>query len=599
MANQSNKRILVIDDQASIREDFEKILGTGADAPVAATDARSAFLGRSNPAPIASSFELSTAGQGQQGVDLVRASLAEHNPFALAFVDVRMPPGMDGLETVKALWALDDRLQVVICTAYSDYSFDDIVREVGSSDRLLILKKPFDPVEVRQMAGALTEKWNIQRLLECQMEELREANVRAESANRAKTDFLANMSHEIRTPMNALLGYVDLMCDPTAKLDERQVYGRTVRKSGEHLLTILNDLLDVSRIEASRMVINSADFNPFELVHEAACLMRSEAGAANLEIDFEVQGEIPMVVESDLVRVRQILINLIGNAIKFTSKGEIRVVLRLDENYQSNHRYLCVDVIDTGAGIESEMLESIFEPFQQADTSSTRVHGGTGMGLTISKNLANLLGGRLSASSELGIGSCFTLQLYAGELGRAYLRSYSPADCSLDVLPQGLKEHVAELEDVLLEGRVLVVEDVKLNRVLLSAMLRRSGAAVEMACDGQEGSDMALERQREGQPFDLVLMDMQMPVMDGYDATRRLRAEGYGHPVVALTAHAMAGDREKCLEAGCDDYATKPLDKVALLRICREQISLGRSGAALPSSRGAVESEAPSSLESH
>ena len=582
MSPNLNRRVLVIDDQASIREDFQKILGSSAGAEAAQSDARSAFLGSAEPVVTHAQFELTTADQGQQGVDFLRAGLLKGEPFAMAFVDVRMPPGMDGLQTVKALWELDARLQVVICTAYSDYSFDDIVREVGSSDRLLILKKPFDPVEVRQMAGALTEKWNVRLQLESQMEDLREANVRAESANRAKTDFLANMSHEIRTPMNALLGYVDLMCDPTAGLEDRQNYGRTVRRSGEHLLVILNDLLDVSRIEASRIVINNADMNPFEVVHEVACLMRSEAGEHDLEINFEVQGEIPMVIESDMVRMRQILINMIGNAIKFTEKGEIKLVLRLDNNFASDHRYLCVDVIDTGIGIEPDKLKNIFEPFQQADSSSTRVHGGTGLGLTISKNLAVLLGGSLEASSELGIGSTFTLQLYAGELGRALLKSYTPKDCSLDVLPSGLKQEVQQMEDVLLEGRVLIVEDVKLNRVLLGAMLRRCGATVEMACDGKEGSELALKEHAAGNPYDLILMDMQMPVMDGYDATGHLRKQGYVGPIVALTAHAMGDDRDKCIAAGCDDYATKPIDKLRLLNICRDQITLDRSAAPMP-----------------
>ena len=582
MSSKPNRRILVIDDQASIREDFLKILGSSAEADDPQSDARSAFFGSAEPVFTHNKFELTIADQGQQGVDLLRAALVEDEPFAMAFVDVRMPPGMDGLQTVKALWDLDDRLQVVICTAYSDYSFDDIVREVGSSDRLLILKKPFDPVEVRQMAGALTEKWNVRLLLETQMEDLREANVRAESSNRAKTEFLANMSHEIRTPMNALLGYVDLMCDPTATLEDRQNYGRTVRRSGEHLLVILNDLLDVSRIEASRIVINNVDLNPFEVVHEVACLMRSEAGEHDLEIQFEVEGKIPQVIEGDMVRMRQILINLIGNAIKFTEKGEVRLVLRLDENFASDHRYLCVDVIDTGIGIEPDKLENIFEPFQQADSSTTRAHGGTGLGLTISKNLAVLLGGSLEATSELGIGSTFTLQLYAGELGRALLKEYSQEECSLDTLPSGLKQTVQVAEEVLLEGRVLIVEDVKLNRVLLGAMLRRSGATVEMACDGKEGSEMALKENVAGRPYDLILMDMQMPVMDGYDATRYLRKHGYCGPIVALTAHAMGEDREKCIATGCDDYATKPIDKLRLLNICREQITLDRSAAPMP-----------------
>jgi len=592
MSDQLNRKVLVVDDQESIREDFRKILAGGETLDAGLRDARSAFFGEAQQSEGGVVFELHTASQGHEGIRMLEQAVAEGKPFAMAFVDVRMPPGIDGVQAIKGLWETDDSLQVVICTAYSDYSFDDIIAELGQSDRLLILKKPFDPVEVRQLAGALTEKWNVMAKLRQRMVELREANERAESANRAKSEFLANMSHEIRTPMNALLGYVGLMSDPAATVEQRGLYGRTIRKSGEHLLRILNDILDISRIEASRLVVNAGDLCPFELVHEVVSLMSAEAYAKDLDITVEVQGAIPEVIESDLVRARQILLNLIGNAVKFTEHGSVKVVLRLDENSTSDHRYLCVDVIDSGIGIDESQLETIFDAFQQADGSLTREYGGTGLGLTIAKRLALLLGGDIEASGALGAGSTFTLKLYAGELGRALLREYTDEECSLERdEPRGTERE--EIEDVALEGRVLVVEDVKFNQLLLGALLRTAGAEVTLAGDGQEGHDLALQAERDGEPFDLVLMDMQMPVLDGYEATRRLREAGYARPIIALTAHAMKGDREKCLAAGCDDYATKPLDKQLLLDVCGRMMALERAGAALPSK---VRREAESGL---
>ncbi len=582
---QHNRRVLVIDDQESIREDFQKILGGGESADGGLQDARNAFFGAPEEVTSSVSFDLETASQGLDGIELARQAHDEGRPFAMAFVDVRMPPGLDGVQTIRKLWEIDAELQVVICTAFSDYSFEEIVEELGQSDRLLILKKPFDPVEVRQLAGALTEKWNMLARVREQMDELRAANERAEAASRAKTQFLANMSHEIRTPMNALLGYVSLMCDPAATLEDRRLYGRTIRKSGEHLLTILGDILDISRIEASRLLVNTADFSPFEVVREVAALMSAQAYEKDLAISVEVQGPIPEIVESDRVRVRQILINLLGNAIKFTPSGEVKLVLRLDENTTSDHRYLYIDVVDTGVGIDEAEVEQLFQPFHQADESMTREHGGTGLGLSIAKRLALLLGGDVDARRNEGRGSTFRLKLYAGELGRALLRDYSEGECSLeprpgsDARPKASSAADLRLDDV----RVLVVEDVKFNQQLFCAILRAAGAKTASAEDGQEGVEVATKASAEGQPFDLVLMDMQMPVLDGYDATRKLREDGYRGPILALTAHAMKGDRERCLEAGCDDYATKPVDREVLLQLCRRMIDLAQSGAPLPS----------------
>jgi two-component system sensor histidine kinase/response regulator len=583
MGDTKNLRILVIDDQESIREDFKKILVTPASSAAGPSSARKAFLGEQAAAVTRPFFELTTASQGDQGVELVERAVREGKRFALTFVDVRMPPGIDGLQTIKRLWHSDPSLEVVICTAFSDYSFEQIIQELGSTDRLLILKKPFDPVEVRQLAGALTEKWNVVERERKQLEELRDANERAQSSNRAKSEFLANMSHEIRTPMNALLGYVEFLCDPQTTPEERGRFGETIRKSSEHLLTILNDILDISRIEASRLVINRADVSPFELAREVLTLLAPQASERDLTLVLEVPRPIPEVIETDLVRARQVLINLVGNAIKFTPAGSVRLVLRLDEHELSDHRYLCFDVIDTGIGIPGDKLQQIFEPFSQADGSSTRRYGGTGLGLTISKRLALLLGGDIQLQSELGKGSTFTLQLYAGELRRAALRQYTSEECQITLLssppaPTGAPAPLA--------ARILVVEDVELNQRLLAAVLRRAGATVDLADDGRQGMLLALEEARRGAPHDLVLMDMQMPVMNGYEASRALRAAGYTRPIIAMTAHAMSTDRDKCLAAGCTDYETKPIQRDRLLATCRSLLATEKPPPALPSSGG-------------
>jgi signal transduction histidine kinase len=574
-----NLRILVIDDQESIHEDFRKILGPQAEEPGLAS-ARSAFFGQAPVRAEQKGFELTTAHQGEQGLEHVTRARDGGRRFALAFVDVRMPPGIDGIRTIQRLWQADPDLQVVICTAYSDYSFEQIVKELGSTDQLLILKKPFDPVEVRQLASALTEKWNVVQREREQLEALRAANEKAHSASRAKSEFLANMSHEIRTPMNALLGYIELLCDPEATAEERAKYGDTIRKSSEHLLTILNDILDISRIEASRLVVNRADIDPFALAKEVLALMLTQASERDIELRLEVPRPIPEVIETDLVRARQILINLVGNAIKFTPSGSVRLVLRLDPYEEADHRYLCFDVIDTGIGIPREKQGQIFEPFSQGDSSPTRRYGGTGLGLTISKRLALLLGGDVEVQSEPGAGSTFTLRLYAGELRRAALRPYSDEECRL-----GPQEPVPREQRALprLPARMLVIEDVELNQRLIAALLRRAGATVELADNGRAGLELALAAERCGEPFDLVLMDMQMPVMDGYEATRRLRAAGFARPILALTAHAMTTDREKCLEAGCSDYETKPVQRERLLATCQRLLASELTAAPLPS----------------
>jgi hypothetical protein len=271
--------------------------------------------------------------------------------------------------------------------------------------------------------------------------------------------------------MNAILGYVDLLCDPDVSPDEQKQFGDTIRKSGEHLLTILNDILDISRIEANRMVLSATDFSPYELTREVLSLMITQACQKDLDFQFRVQGAIPAIVHSDPVRVRQVLLNLVGNAIKFTARGFVRLELSLDGSDGSAHRALVFRVVDSGVGISPESLGKLFDPFSQVDSSTTRRVGGAGLGLTISKRLAHMLGGDVEVVSEAGKGSTFTFRLYAGDLRGVALVEHPEAETLLGSAVERPSYNPDEYR-----GRVLLVEDVKLNQALISAMLRKAGA---------------------------------------------------------------------------------------------------------------------------
>ena len=563
-------RILVIDDQQSIHDDFDKILKSQSGGSGELADMRAAFFGAAEEEKSDSEFTLVHALQGQEGVDLHKAALGGDSPFAVAFVDVRMPPGLDGVQTIAKLWEADDELQTVICTAYSDYSFEDIVENLGQSDRLLILKKPFDPVEVRQLAEALTAKWSSLRAqkeqlreLERTNEELRRAEQAAKAASRAKSQFLTNMSHEIRTPLNAMLGFVDFVCDEEVSPEDRDKYERTIKESGDHLMRLLDEVLDLARVEAKRIDLSRNEIDPLEIAREVGWTFMPQASDKDLRLDLKVGTALPKSFISDASRIKQILIQLVGNAVKFTSSGEVVLCL---EATDAEMRWT---VRDTGPGVPADQLDTIFDAFHQADNSLTRESGGLGLGLALVQRIAGYLGGRVSVESTEGKGSRFTLTIPTSGARLVEVPDQS----------RGLERTVAPVQRVeslqTLDCRVLIVEDVKLNRILLSKILRKAGATIEAAENGLDGVEMFRKAQADGTPFDLVWRDMQMPVMDGYTATETLRAEGVTTPIVALTAHAMKGDRERCLEAGCDDYTTKPIDRVALVELCGELLRNG------------------------
>ena len=506
----------------------------------------------------------------------------------------------------------------------------------------------------------------------------------AESASRAKTDFLANMSHEIRTPMNAILGFLDVLTgekSASIRQDERAEISQIVRMNAQKLLGILDNILDISMVDAHRLVIRWRPVSILEILEEVIARYTPQANQKRVVIKLKIDDSVPPLLLGDPVRLKQILANLIENAVKFTERGNIRIrcsAVKTTEEpplttiYSSSgeilvpsptvsqgqsifaasvhspisiaaselpvstvatveHVTLKIEVADTGIGISRAKLGQVFVPFMQADTSLTRTHGGTGLGLSVAKRLAQMMRGDLTVESTEGIGSTFTLVLHTRVpekdeltlLGSSTSDGHSRHSSSTmrqrsdvkkpeseaskekisneespsqllqiggDLAPLENDESVVvaspasnatdadalELETALSGYRILLVEDVAINQLLISFQLRESGAIVDVAENGQVGIDRIRQEEAEGRHYDVVLMDMQMPVLDGYEATRQLRQQGYRRPIIALTAHALAGDREKTLECGCDDYATKPIDRAVLIDLISHFVSMAR-----------------------
>jgi len=494
----------------------------------------------------------------------------------MAFVDIRMPPGWDGVETIKRIWQEYPELQVVICTAYSDYDWNDIVAKLGQTEQLLILKKPFDNVEVYQLAVALTEKWylskqaqlkhkELESIVEQRTHQLEEANreltialEQAERAEKAKGEFLANMSHEIRTPMNAIIGFGNILAGEELT-DKQKRCVNTICDSGRHLMGIINDILDFSKIEAGKLDVQTSECSLKRLFTKIKSMMQPAALEKGLKFEIRENKGLPMNICTDPTRLEQCLINLISNAIKFTEEGHVYVKVSLED--KNKQPYIRFDVSDTGVGIPPEKQEKVFESFSQADGSTSRKYSGTGLGLTITRELAELLGGELTLTSKQGKGSIFSLTIPA----------------SVDVTKQPFldRNNIADqmgderdkLKEAKFSGHVLVAEDVRSNQMLVRWLLEKVGFEVTVAEDGNEAVQKALKRS-----FDLILMDIQMPNMNGYEATRKLRNEGVKTPIIALTASAMSGAEGKCICAGCDDYLSKPLDRRKLLEKIRKYV---------------------------
>ncbi len=403
--------------------------------------------------------------------------------------------------------------------------------------------------------------------LESHKAQLRESRDEAESANRAKSEFLAAMSHEIRTPMNAILGFTHVLKRGYAKSEaEWRRYLDTIHASGTHLLQVINDVLDLSKVESGRMEVEQIPCSPYGLVAEAVSILSVKAQEKSLGLSLACDGDIPQTIVSDPTRVRQIVTNLIGNAVKFTEQGGITVTVRLIDG---DEPLLCIDVTDTGVGVAPERLDAIFDPFTQADSSVTRQFGGTGLGLSISRKFARALGGDIVATSKVGVGSTFSVRVAAGSLDGVPMLSPQ----AVAALHEQATDEPAKPAVRFTGSRVLVVDDGEENRELARLLLEDVGLHVDEAENGKVGFDKVMAG-----AFDAVLMDMQMPVMSGMEATRLLREQGVSTPVIALTANAMQGSQDECMQAGCSGFLTKPIDADRLIETLADFLPVAAAG---------------------
>jgi len=409
----------------------------------------------------------------------------------------------------------------------------------------------------QRLAESIAELTQSKGIVEAINEQLRLETARANDmaaqaneANAAKSHFLANMSHEIRTPMNAIIGFSDILLHEGLDAAQREPIS-IIRDSGEHLLQLINDILDFSKIEAGKLPIEMADCSLKQLLTQIEALLRHKALNKGLTFAIHEHATLPARIRTDAYRLQQCLVNLVSNAIKFTDQGQVFVRVNLEDR----DGLLCIrfDVEDTGIGIPAQKQQDIFASFTQVDSSTTRQYGGVGLGLSITKQLAELLGGELSVSSEEGVGSVFSLSIPVGMDVPSQL-PWQENGSACDT-----RDCADTREFPILTGRVLLAEDVKTNQLLCKSLLNHMGLEVSIAEDGEEALRKALT-----ESYDIILMDIQMPVKNGFEATMALRKRGISTPIIALTANAMQGGDRKCLAAGCTDYLAKPVDCQAL-----------------------------------
>jgi signal transduction histidine kinase len=476
-----------------------------------------------------------------------QVALDEH-PIDVALVELNLPDAQ-GLLTLTELRRRRPALPVVVLTTIADEDLAITAIQQGAQDYLI--KESVHYALVSRSIRYAMERKRIEL-------ELHAATEAALAASKAKSEFLAHMSHEIRNPLSAVVSHADVLLNPGLTRDELHAAVESIRRNGQHLLEVVNDILDISKIEACQFEIERIECSPAEIVADAIDMFQMRARAKGLALTVHWHPGLPAAILSDPLRLKQIVVNLVSNAVKFTERGEICVAVR--HHAIPGGPTLEIEVSDTGIGISPEQQQRLFLTYQQSATWTSRQFGGTGLGLAISRELARRLGGDITVTSEPGVGSTFRVRV-AAEPASSRRTAALPEGALADGHPAATSPPAG------LRGRILLVEDAPDNQRLIATLLRRAGATVDLASDGRQAVEAALAAMHAGQPYDLILMDMIMPEMDGFTATRQLRQAGCQQPIVALTANFHGQSREECLAAGCDEYATKPIDRARLLEV--------------------------------
>ena len=536
----SSPSILVVDDEQSMRLTLSAILeGEG--------------------------YRVSACGHTAEALKLLEESSTD-----IVVSDLNLPDG-SGLEILTALNRISPDTIFILITGHA--SLETAIEAVNKG-AFAYHVKPIDvDALITSVRSAVTQQQLLlenRELLEAvqfsnvELQRARDASI---EASRAKSDFLAKMSHEIRTPLNAIIGMNDLILGTSLNSEQRE-YARIAEAEGHSLLNLINDILDLSKVESGQLILETLEFDLRDLVDAAAGSLAMRAHAKGLDLNCSVESDVPCALIGDPVRLRQILTNLLSNAIKFTDSGEVSILVERDAT-SAGDSTLLLRVSDTGIGIPSETIDSIFNDFIQADSSITRKYGGTGLGLPISKQLVELMGGRLWVDSELGKGSTFYFNARFD-----IQREQGATSSSLVPDPETLTTLIVD-DSRANRGRchpleILMVEDSQHNRLIIQSYLKETPHHLEVAENGEAGFSMF-----QTGHFDLVLMDVRMPVMDGYTATKLIReweqAQGLKPtPVIALTAHALKEDVENSVAVGCNAHITKPIRKASLMEAIHE-----------------------------
>ncbi len=536
-------RILAIDDEQSVHETYDAIYDDAHEDELEEIEGLIGLLGEDedseqDESSDLSRFQLDHAMGGEEGYQMLVDACELGSPYAVIYLDMRMPAGWDGLQTAEKIREIDSEVRIVLITAYMDYSLTEIRQRIGVN--FDFLTKPVDVNELLQLTFSLATQWS-------QARDLATALVQAEAASRAKDDFLASMSHELRTPLTSIIGNSELM-ENTSLTGDQQGLMQSIEISSRGLLALINDILDLSKIESGKFTVDQVDFNLNKLLGELSQTFSQQARSAGLSFALKTEALFPVQFVGDERRIGQILINLLSNAVKFTEQGEVSLDVRVEGGR------LRFEVEDSGIGMSQEVVERLFKPFEQADQSISRRYGGTGLGLHISATLANLMGGKIEVESREGEGSRFWLDLPC---------VLSEKDA--DPVDKGKNS----IRATRFTGKVLVAEDTPELQQLECKILQAAGVEVTVANNGKEAVEQGLAT-----PFDLILMDMQMPEMDGIEATRLMRSVGNETPIVALTANVMQQHREQFEDAGCSGFLSKPIDQEGLRRVLEEYLSV-------------------------